>query len=325
MRDVFSYCPICQTILMELPTSFSDNATRVPCDNCGPYALDHAYADGGLKELTDNPTRRAILSHGLRRMAGRDAELVVELKLAEAILRNTELPGAAAQLNNLILFMADELPEPGATMTCSSADIKAVVGSVTDQGAEWVIRQAMDLGYVTRPDGIDKQKFLLYYATLTMKGWMRAEELSVEAGNSKKAFMAMKFGDPELDRVFEECLKPAAKRAGFDLVRLDDAPRAGLIDDRLRLEIRTSRFLIADLSHANAGAYWEAGMAEGLGKPVIYTCRQSVFDDPKTKPHFDTNHYLSILWDSANLNAAADRLVDTIRVTLPSEANLVDV
>lgn len=324
MRDVFSYCPICQTILMELPSPFSDNATRVPCDNCGPFALDHGYADGALKELAEHPARRAILSHGLRRMAGREVEPIVELKLAEAILKNTALPGAAAQLNNFVLFMAGELPEPGATMTRSSADIKAVIGSISDQGAEWVVRQAMDLGYVTRPEGIDKQKFLLYYATLTMKGWMRAEELSVEVANSKRAFMAMKFGDPELDRVFEECLKPAAKRAGFDLVRLDDAPRAGLIDDRLRLEIRTSRFLIADLSHANAGAYWEAGMAEGLGKPVIYTCRQSVFDDPKTKPHFDTNHYLSIQWDSSDLNAVAERLVNTIRVTLPSEAILVD-
>ena len=59
-------------------------------------------------------------------------------------------------------------------------------------------------------------------------------------------------------------------------------PKAGLIDDRLRVEIRTSRFLIADLTHENAGAYWEAGFAEGLGKPVIYTCEKSKFDTAKT-------------------------------------------
>jgi nucleoside 2-deoxyribosyltransferase len=59
---------------------------------------------------------------------------------------------------------------------------------------------------------------------------------------------------------------------GFILRRLDDEPKAGLIDDRMRAEIQASRFVIVDLTHMNRGAYWEAGYAEGLGKPVIYTC-----------------------------------------------------
>jgi hypothetical protein len=257
-------------------------------------------------------------------MARASGEPLIGQELVRAVLKNTTLPRAAAQLNNLLLFLADELIHVGVTLTSGPSDIRAVLGSISDQGVDWVVRQAMDMGYVESHRGDDSQNFLLTKATLTMKGWMRVEELKVESANNTKAFMAMKFGDAELDRIFSDCFKPAVKRAGFDLARLDDAPRAGLIDDRLRLEIRTSRFLIADLTHANAGAYWEAGMAEGLGKPVIYTCRQSVFDDPRTKPHFDTNHYLSILWDSDRLSLVADRLVDTIRVTLPSEANLVD-
>ena len=71
--------------------------------------------------------------------------------------------------------------------------------------------------------------------------------------------------------------------------------KAGSIDERLRVEIRRSRFLIADLTDRNAGAYWEAGFAEGLGKPVIYTCEKSVFEEEKT--HFDTNHMHTVLWD----------------------------
>ena len=51
-----------------------------------------------------------------------------------------------------------------------------------------------------------------------------------------------------------------------------------MIDDRLRVEIQSARFLIADLTHENRGAFWEAGYAEGLGKPVIYTCEESVFN-----------------------------------------------
>jgi nucleoside 2-deoxyribosyltransferase len=139
---------------------------------------------------------------------------------------------------------------------------------------------------------------------------------------SRKAFMAMEYEDKELDDVFERCFRPAVKTTGYDLFRLDEKPRAGIIDDRLRVEIRTSRFLISDLTHENRGAYWEAGFAEGLGKPVIYTCEKSAFDKGKT--HFDTNHHLTIIWEKDKLDIAAVNLMATIRATLPDEAMLAD-
>jgi len=84
------------------------------------------------------------------------------------------------------------------------------------------------------------------------------------------------------------------------------------------------RFLIADLTHRNPGAYWEAGFAEGLGKPVIYTCRKDIFDDKTKGTHFDTNHHLTVAWEAANLDAAMSKLKDTIRATLPDVAVLTD-
>jgi hypothetical protein len=132
----------------------------------------------------------------------------------------------------------------------------------------------------------------------------------------------MKFGDATLDEVFRQCFKPAVEKTGFDLVRIDEKPKTGLIDDRLRVEIRTSRFVIADLTHGNLGAYWESGYAEGLEKPVIYTCEGRIFEKEKT--HFDTNHHLTVPWDYANLAEAAERLEDTIRATLPADAKLSD-
>jgi len=82
--------------------------------------------------------------------------------------------------------------------------------------------------------------------------------------------------------------------------------------------------LISDLTHRNPGAYWEAGYAEGLGKPVIYTCRKDVFEDKRAGPHFDTNHHLTVIWDLAGLDAAMSKLKDTIRATLPDVAVLSD-
>jgi nucleoside 2-deoxyribosyltransferase len=136
--------------------------------------------------------------------------------------------------------------------------------------------------------------------------------------------MAMPFDDPDLDKIFTDHFKSAVKATGFDLKRLDEGQPAGLIDDRLRVEIRQSRFLIADLTHNNNGAYWEAGYAEGLGKPVIYTCRKDVFDNPQKGTHFDTNHHLTVVWEPDKLPEAVEKLKATIRATLPEEAKQSD-
>ncbi len=63
--------------------------------------------------------------------------------------------------------------------------------------------------------------------------------------------------------------------------------------DRILARIRESRFVIADLTHNRGGVYYEAGFAEGLGIPVIYTCDADCLDPeaPKEKRvHFDCQH-----------------------------------
>src|SRR4029077_18337389 len=138
---------------------------------------------------------------------------------------------------------------------------------------------------------------------LSIGGWGRDEHLRRTVVQSRTAFMAMKFGDAELNRVVSECFGPAVARTVFTLRRLTDEQPAGLIDNQLRAAILGARFLISDLTHGNQGAYWEAGFAEGLGLPVIYTCSAARWAESKT--HFDTNHMLTIVWEPANLEKAA--------------------
>ena len=155
-----------------------------------------------------------------------------------------------------------------------------------------------------------------------MRGWLRYEELKRQHVASRKVLMAMKFGDHELDHVFTECFVPAVRRTGFELRRAIDAQPAGLIDDQIRVALRTSKFVIADLTHHNNGAYWEAGFAEGLGRPVIYTCKELIWKSGTS--HFDTNHLTTVVWNPSNLETAGSRLAATIRATLPAEAAIED-
>lgn len=245
----------------------------------------------------------------------------------DAFIADLTLPDAGSLIDNLLLYLNYEAEAPGEPLELWAPALRASLGALSSASVHWVIEQAIsgDLirGNATRTIG-GPDDFRVLNATLTLRGWQRVTELLRAAKESRKAFMAMRFGDPHLDQVFRDHFKPAVRATGFELLRLDEEPRAGLIDDRLRLELRTSRFVIADLSHGNHGAYWEAGFAEGLGRPVIYTCRKDVFDTPASRPHFDTNHYLTVIWDPADPGSAAEQLKTTIRVTLGAEAALSD-
>lgn len=314
-----STCPLCASRLAaHVPRPESDRED-FDCPNCGRYSLARSL----LGTFTWEARRAATLSHAIRRMQRPAEPPFITSSLAHAIEAEGRLANASEQLDNLVLHLGSVLVEPGDARSLRAPDMRAILGSVTENAAAWTLKQAHGSGLI---QGIETKggSYQLLDATLSVAGWERNRELLAGGSRSRTAFMASRWGDAEFDRVFRDCFKPAVERAGFGLIRMDEEPKAGLIDDHMRLEIRRSRFLIADLSHMNPGAYWEAGYAEGLGRPVIYTCRSDIFSNPASRPHFDTNHHLTIVWAPDDLTTAAKQLATTVRVTLPSEAKLTD-
>jgi nucleoside 2-deoxyribosyltransferase len=126
----------------------------------------------------------------------------------------------------------------------------------------------------------------------------------------------MEFHDNILDPFVKDVLKPHVKeKLKIDVVDMRDSSKAGIIDNIMRERIRDAKFVLVDLTHENAGAYWEAGYAEGLGKPVIYLCEQTKFDEKKT--HFDTNHCTTVMWSKDGDNQKfKDELIATLRRSL---------
>lgn len=313
-------CPVCRMQLMSEPRSSGGDRREFFCHNCGPFELSGS-AEVALTKQDFSRSERARVAFGIRRSGSG----VVTTYAIEAFISNLKLPDAGMLLDNLLLHLSHELEAPGEPHELWAPALRASLGALTSAGVQWAIEQAvlakLVQGTAAKTMG-GPDEYRLLAATLTLAGWARVSDLLQSAKGSRKAFMAMKFGDSTLDAVFLDHFKPAIRATGFELLRLDEEPRAGLIDDRLRLELRTSRFVIADLTHGNNGAYWEAGFAEGVGRPVIYTCRNDVFNDTATRPHFDANHYLTVIWDPANPAAAADQLKTIVRVTLGSEAVL---
>jgi len=233
------------------------------------------------------------------------------------------LPSPQRQADELILWIGDNQPNQLEYADTPHSPLAAYLGlplSPTGDGTSlaWLLTEIQSKGLYEKAVRGDPNLHL----RLTMDGWTRYEELKRTNIRSRTAFMAMKFGDATLNRVVTECFRPAVERAGFELRLLTDEQPAGLIDNQLRAAILASRFLVADLSHGNHGAYWEAGFADGLGLPVIYTCEVAAWS--KSKTHFDTNHMLTIIWDADDLERTAKELTAAIRTTLRAEAKQTD-
>ena len=300
----------------------SNGNVEVICNRCGKFILSgtvHAI----LERTPRDEKGIAILSHAIRKLQDGEGNPLITTPMLNNIENNKILPEVGEQADILINLLGEECPGPGEEVHIHPLIHMSIIGAVTKTGVKFIVDYMKNDGFTTVDFYGDEHDWLRgWKCALTFKGWERYSEIQRGLADSRKMFMAMPFGNEELDRIFKDYFKPAVAQTGFDLRRLDEKPKAGLIDDRLRVEILTSRLLIAELTNENRGAYWEAGYAEGLGKPVIYTCEKEYFD--KNEIHFDTNHHLTVRWDKDNIGEACEELKATIRATMPTEAILED-
>jgi hypothetical protein len=234
-------------------------------------------------------------------------------------LDHQTLPSPAEATDNFVIWLAEQADgSPGRPIgfSYSFPSLLGIVGVVGPEDIDWIVDSLRSDGLLYGNFGAGSCE-----AKLTARGWQRYEDLKHALISSRYAFFARKFSNPDLDRVFETCLRPAVEQTGYELRMVTQ--RAGLVDAVIEDEIRRCRFLIADLSDDNAGAYWEAGFAEGLGKPVIYICCEKTDGVPKVT-HFDANHRHTVRWDMASLDQAAIRLKAVIRNTLLGDAKQTD-
>ncbi len=182
-----------------------------------------------------------------------------------------------------------------------------------------MIHALIDLGYLKKTESsyMDEQddgsfqKVATYYYHLTASGIQYAETLIRNKKKSKRAFIAMSF-DNEFDVAYDNGIHQACNECHFLPVRVDKKEFNDDIIEKIILEIKKSRFVIADFTESNPGVYFEAGYAKALGCPVIKTCRRDYFDQGKV--HFDISHDKFIIWDDES--DLRKKLIQRIKLTI---------
>lgn len=304
-------CPVCG---MQANVRKGEQGELVDCSQCGDFEM--RYELGAFGSPISNEKLRALASHFIRRMQTAKARPILDQSFFES-LKESSLPTPLEAMDNFIIYLAGAVRgRPGTQHEFNYGDgtIISTIGVCSPKDAHWVIQSLRQSGYLDGAWGLNSCGI-----NLTALGWTRYEQLITAQISSRYAFFARKFDNQDLDLVFERCLYPTVKSTGYELRTVTQ--KAGPVDAIIEDEIRRCRFLIADLTDGNNGAYWEAGFAEGLGKPVIYICRDA---DKETgaplKTHFDTDHRHTVRWSLGTLDETAKRLKAVIRNTLLGDA-----
>ena len=89
----------------------------------------------------------------------------------------------------------------------------------------------------------------------------------------------------DLDASYKGMIKPAVEDAGLTCIRADEIVHSGVIDVPMYEQLLTADVVVADLSTANANAFYELGVRHGLRPHTTIAIAETGLEYP-----FDVNH-----------------------------------
>ena len=163
--------------------------------------------------------------------------------------------------------------------------------------------------YLVQNRYVQEQDVNLHQFTLTVDGW---RQLAPQTGGVPGTCFVAISAHPELDDAYDNGILPAVENdCHFKAIRVDRIPHNDNINDKILAGIRQAQFIVADFTRQRQNVYFEAGLALGLGRPVVWTCHCDAFDTL----HFDTKPFNFVRWSTPT--ELREKLTDRIRATIP--------
>ena len=311
-------CFICGcTQVKPAPFMLADKmASFYSCPNCGLYYLPNS--DGSVIETSQSSFFHLAPAIAFeRKLTGRDKYVLTwNYECKQACIGDipflSDYPSAFPERMDRVLLIIARLLDYDPTLAISDEHLMPAmffVDAVESKTHDYLpaIRAMISVLKAEDLVGYHHDAFAHESLHLTYKGAVRALELNRQISDSKNAFLAMWF-DSMTDQ-YKALVQIAVRNAGYNLQVVNEVHHNDYIMDKVLNLIKESRFVIADLTCApeidgvtpskgvRGGVYLEAGYAKGLGKQVIFTCR----DDPASRAriHFDVKQVNTVFWNDA--------------------------
>lgn len=292
MADV---CVLCQARPPDVEVNAwdDDHVYPVKCKMCGPYRLT-LEARGDIESVSED--NRLLLSCWVYEQFIRnrpiptfvpdytDASFVKPNQYrASDVIDNLVPRTVSERLERALANLSVLLPRPGQIITMGNHRRLAVFALNGDE-TRFMVTGLLEQGLIGGN-----------YPTvsLTARGWERVAAMESPRLDSQQVFVAMSFHE-SLNAAWSEGFLPAISSSGYSPLRVDKARHNDKICNKIVRDIQQSRFLVADVTRHRQGVYFEAGLAMGIGMPVIWTCQRKHMG----RCHFDTRQYSHLRWDT---------------------------
>jgi nucleoside 2-deoxyribosyltransferase len=214
------------------------------------------------------------------------------------LIRSRRRLSVPLRLTAALRFVGENIDKLGSYISVSEDDDADTLRCMAETESE-TTQEVIEILGMLRETGYVEGEPEVHGVRPTAGGWQELERLQQTRTDSSQAFVAMWFNE-STQEAYTKGIAKALSAVGYKAVRIDKKEHNNKIDDEIVAEIRRSRFLVADFTCApkevRGGVYYEAGFAQGLGIPVIWTVKDSSLDDL----HFDTRQYAHIVWQTAD-------------------------
>jgi len=280
-------CPICKISSEDVKVLEDVQKSIFNCARCGQFMLAVEAFILFEKEIDDPKLSAWIRDHKENRIHAPE----INPTNAKTILKN--LPSYTPTEKQTILLKRIERKTKYPSFKVLLSPIYDIPLSWAENSDEFIYytKALEERGLIKINEEDISGSDFPFEVSILPQGWEYLEKYSKEPLFIDQAFVAMSFSERLLTE-WEDGIKPAVKKAGYRPYRVDRESHVDRIDAKIIAEIRNSRFVIADVTEQKQGVYYEAGFAQGLDRPVLW----SVNEDDLKNVHFDTRQFNHIIW-----------------------------
>jgi nucleoside 2-deoxyribosyltransferase len=301
-QDEIQKCPVCNCENVKLwGLGPLNQVYYVDCPQCGKYKID-----SGLNPFSTDKEKSYLISAWIREQNEKGKTPEINSSNFER-LQKIPIPSVSEKQLYLIQALEKRTEYRGARVDVTSPAFIALAWCKNRQELLFYLK-SLDERELLKTT-LKSDQISVAQTMITAKGWDFLEANKHKGREeSRKVFVAMSF-DKSMDSAFD-AICDAVEKTKYKLVRIDRVEHIDKIDDRIIAEIKSSKFLIADLTGHRNGVYYEAGFAQGHNIPVIWCVRK----DDLEKAHFDIRQFNCIVWE--NEEDLKEKLINRIKAVI---------
>lgn len=285
-------CPICLHPAARERRGSDGDLRKWECPQCGKFDQRGGAVVAMLQLASVDRTYLSAWTHNEYIRRGKPPEF--DRPTVERVMANQRKRSVTEQQETLLLNLGHQSEHPGKWIPLLRDEDIGLAWALNPEELDFHV-EALKAQGIIKSDGGENPRY-----AVTSQGWIKIAELEKPSGpESNIVFVAMSFA-PELNAAWVDGIRPGLADAGYEARRADSEEHVDKIDDRIMAMIREASIVVVDVTTQNRGAYFEAGFAMGLGRPVLWSVRE----DDLPSVHFDTRQFNHIVWtDPADLRA----------------------